>query len=53
MGEEEAEPVVAFRSTQNILTDVEEEQTSPSSCDTSRELSLWVPVRFSEYQITP
>lgn len=26
MGEEEAEPVVAFRSTQNILTDVGEEQ---------------------------
>lgn len=40
MGEEEAEPVAAFRSTQNILTDVGEEQISPSSCDASRELSL-------------
>lgn len=56
MGEEKAEPVAAcdcFRSTQNILTDLGEEQIPPSSCDSPRELSLRIPVRFSEYQVVP
>lgn len=56
MGEEEAEPVDAcgcFRSTQNILTDLGEEQIPSSCCDASRELSHLIPVRFIEYQVVP
>lgn len=56
MEEEEAEPVAACgcsSSTQNIFTDLGEEQIPPSSCDASREPSFWIPVRFSEYQVVP
>jgi len=53
---EEAEPVGAcgcFRSTQNILTDLGEEQITSACCDASRELSHLITVRFIEYQVVP